>query len=201
MKPVYADMEDDALFEAYHRRGEEGAFAEMMSRHAQPLMRYIRGLLGADSPHADDAFQETWIRVIDNGDKWHGGSLRAWLARIAHNVIVDHFRRTKPTTSLDAEPESGEPLAERMASPELPPDLALAGSETADYIAERVLALPLAQREVFLMRVSEGLSFKEIAEVLKIPLNTALGRMHYAVTRLRADLLANPAEWRRGGRT
>ena len=51
------------------------------------------------------------------------------------------------------------------------------------------------------MRVVEGLSFKEIAEALKIPLNTALGRMHYAVGRLRTELLANPAEWRKGGRT
>ena len=80
-------------------------------------------------------------------------------------------------------------------------DQMLEGEETADFVAGRVAALPLAQREVFLMRVVEGLSFKEIAEALKIPLNTALGRMHYAVGRLRTELLANPAEWRKGGRT
>ena len=201
MKPVYAEMDDAALFEAYHRKGDELAFAEMMSRHAAPLMRYIRGLLGAEAAQVDDVFQETWIRLIDNGDKWHGGSLRAWLTRIAHNVAIDQLRRVKPSVSLDAEPETGEALSERLASPEPPPDQVLEGAETADYVAGRVAELPPAQREVFLMRVVEGLSFKEIAEALKIPLNTALGRMHYAVSRLRAELLANPAEWRKGGRT
>lgn len=200
MKPAYAEMDDAALFEAYHRKGDDRAFAEMMSRHAAPLMRYIRGLLGAEHAQVDDVFQETWIRLIDNGDKWHGGSLRAWLTRIAHNLIIDQLRRTKPSVSLDEEPETGESFAERLVSSELPPDLVLEGVEAADYVAGRVAELPPAQRAVFLMRVVEGLSFKAIAEVLEIPLNTALGRMHYAVSRLRAELLANPAEWRKGGR-
>ena len=198
MHTVYSEMEDQDLFECFHVRGQDRAFEELMSRHAPPLMRYIQGMLGQDSAQVDDVFQDTWIRMIHNGDKWHGGSFRAWLMTIAHNVVIDLFRRLKPTLSLDAETDSGEKLADSLVSAERLPDALLEGGETEAFIAEQVEALPDAQREVFLMRVVEDMSFKEIAESLGIPLNTALGRMHYAVTRLRTSLESNKGEWQGG---
>ncbi len=197
MKTDYADIDDHELFELFHRRGQERAFEELMSRHSAPLMRYIGGMLGVDSGPVDDVFQETWIRVIKNGDKWHGGSFRAWLMTIAHNATVDMLRRLKPTVSLDMENESGEAMGDSIPAKLEAPDMVLEGSEAERYITDKVLELPPAQREVFLMRVMDDMSFKEISEALKIPLNTALGRMHYAVTKLRTELTVNRAEWKR----
>lgn len=197
MKIDYSDIDDKELFEQFHRRGQEKAFEELMSRHSAPLMRYIGGMIGVDSGPVDDVFQETWIRVINNGDKWHGGSFRAWLMTIAHNATVDLLRRLKPTLSLDLENESGEAMGDSIPAEIEAPDRALEGSEVERYITDKVLELPVAQREVFLMRVMDDMSFKEISEILKIPLNTALGRMHYAVTKLRTALTANQTEWHR----
>ena len=197
MKTDYTELDDKELFEQFHRRGQEKAFEELMSRHSPPLMRYIGGMLGIDSAHVDDVFQETWIRVINNGDKWHGGSFRAWLMTIAHNATVDLLRRLKPTLSLDMENEFGEPMGNFIPDDEVGPDRILEGLEVEAYIADQVLELPEAQREVFLLRVVQDLSFKEIAETLKIPLNTALGRMHYAVTKLRTALTEDKTDWQR----
>ena len=199
MNKIYAEMDDEMLFEGFHRRGEDGAFDELVARHTPPLMRYIGGMLGRDSAYVDDVYQETWIRVINNGDKWHGGNFRAWQMTIAHNAVVDMLRRLKPALSLDAENESGETIGDKMVSGERAPDMVLAGSETADFIAAKVVELPEAQREVFMLRVVDGMSFREIAEMLSIPLNTALGRMHYAVMRLRAELEKDRAEWCKRG--
>ena len=197
MKTEYTELEDKELFEQFHRRGREKALEELMSRHSPPLMRYIGGMLGIDSAHVDDVFQETWIRVVNNGDKWHGGSFRAWLMTIAHNATVDMLRRVKPTLSLDMENEFGEPMGNFIPDDEVGPDGILEGLEVEAYIADRVLELPEAQREVFLLRVVQDMSFKDIAETLKIPLNTALGRMHYAVTKLRTVLTADKKDWQR----
>ena len=199
MNKVYAEMDDEMLFEGFHRRGEDGAFDELVARHTPPLMRYIGGMLGRDSAYVDDVYQETWIRVINNGDKWHGGSFRAWIMTIAHNAVIDMLRRLKPALSLDAENESGETLADKMVAGGQAPDMELAGSETAAFIAAKVVELPETQREVFMLRVVDGMSFRDIAEMLHIPLNTALGRMHYAVVKLRTELEKNSAEWRTGG--
>ena len=197
MKTEYTELEDKELFEQFHLRGREKALEELMSRHSPPLMRYIGGMLGIDSAHVDDVFQETWIRVVNNGDKWHGGSFRAWLMTIAHNATVDMLRRVKPTLSLDMENEFGEPMGNFIPDDEVGPDGILEGLEVEAYIADRVLELPEAQREVFLLRVVQDMSFKDIAETLKIPLNTALGRMHYAVTKLRTVLTADKKDWQR----
>jgi len=95
------------------------------------------------------------------------------------------------------ENDSGEAMGDSIPDKLEAPDRVLEGSEVERYISDKVLELPLTQREVFLMRVMDDMSFKEIAEALKIPLNTALGRMHYAVTKLRMDLTANKAEWQK----
>ncbi len=191
-----AALTDQELFERYHRKGQVRAFDTLFERHSALLMRYIGGMLGPDSGHVDDVFQETWVRMINNGDKWHGGSFRAWMITIAHNATVDMLRRLKPTWSLDAERESGESLVDSMPARDPLPDHVLEGRETEGLIAGLVLALPEAQREVFVLRMQD-MSFKAIAEALKIPLNTALGRMHYAVQKLRAGLEEVRDDWER----
>lgn len=198
-KPDYTAMADQELFERYHRKGQTEAFDVLFRRHSSSVMRFISGMLGPDSAYIDDVFQETWLRMINHGDKWHGGNFRAWLITIARNATIDLLRRLKPALSLDIENESGERWGDTMVSDELTPDRILEGQETEKIIAELVLRLPILQREVFLMRVMNYMSFKAIADVLKIPLNTALGRMHYAVKKLRTELDATRDDWQKGG--
>lgn len=195
IKPDYTAMADQELFERYHWKGQTEAFDVLFARHSSSVMRFVGGMLGPDSAYVDDVFQETWLRMINHGDKWHGGNFRAWLITIARNATIDLLRRLKPTLSLDVENEDGERWGDTMVSGELAPDHILEGQETEAMIAELVLKLPELQREVFLMRVTNQMSFNAIAEALKIPLNTALGRMHYAVKKLRAELDATRDDW------
>jgi RNA polymerase sigma-70 factor (ECF subfamily) len=178
---------DAELVDAY-RAGSVTSLEALVERHGRPLMGYIRGMT-RDTAEAEDVFQDVWFRVIRklNGHYRHG-FFRAWLTTIAHNLLVDRYRRRRPTVSLDEEPEDGVSLADRLAAPEPGPEKEADLADLADRVARAVQQLPPTQREVFLMRTQQHLSFADIAELLDIPLNTALGRMHYAVTRLRKEL-------------
>ena len=188
MKSDLTAKDDSELHAGFHKRGDEAAFAELMRRHGPPLIKFLRGMLGADSPDADDVFQETWLRMINNGAKWNGGSFKAWMTTVARNLAIDTIRRRKPALSLDAENEDGAKLADMLRDSRPDASAFLAGSETENEIHAAVQALPDDQKEVFLMRTAEDLSFKEIAETLNISINTALGRMHYAVGKLKKTL-------------
>ena len=184
----YTGKDDAELHADFHQRGDEAAFAELMRRHGPPLMKLLRGIFGSDSPDADDAYQEAWLRAINNGSKWNGGSFRAWLSTIARNLAIDAIRRRRPALSLDAENEDGGSLSETISDPAPAAPAALASLETQNEIAAAVAELPDDQKEVFLLRTADGLSFKEIADVLGVSINTALGRMHYAVGKLKKTL-------------
>jgi len=188
MKTDLTGKDDAELHAAYHKHGDEAAFAELMRRHGPPLMKYLRGLLGSNSPEADDVYQETWLRMINKGSKWNGGSFKAWMTTIAHNLAIDTIRRRKPAISLDAENESGAKLSDLLRDNRPTASEQIASNETELEITAAVQDLPEDQKEVFLMRTAEGLSFKEIAESLNISINTALGRMHYAVGKLKKTL-------------
>ena len=101
-------MPDDAqLLEAYARRGDVESLSALVSRHAVWLKALLRGLLPGASD-AEDAFQEVWVRVIRSAGTYRGGSVRAYLARIARSAVVDRHRRELPTVSLDIPAEDGE---------------------------------------------------------------------------------------------
>ncbi|NLB68244.1 MAG: sigma-70 family RNA polymerase sigma factor [Lentisphaerae bacterium] len=184
-KQITEEATDEVLFDFFRNRGEERAFEILVGRHSASLMRFIRGMLGQNSAYADDVYQETWIKVINNSNKWKGGSFKAWLTRIARNTVIDVFRRQNKMLSLDSEDELGISFVEKMPDLRQIPGEAIMGEEAVALIVEEVMKLPPGQKEVFLMRVEQELSFREIAELLEIPLNTALGRMHYAVNKLR----------------
>jgi RNA polymerase sigma-70 factor (ECF subfamily) len=184
--------EDEVLLQRY-RAGSRDAFDELVMRHSRALFSYIRGMVGQQE-EAEDLFQDTWARVIRHEVSFRGGTVRGWIWRIAKNAVIDRLRRRKPDDSLDRPVgEDGLLLADQVAAGGLSVPDQVDGADLGARIARCVAGLPPAQREVFLMRTTSGLSFDEIAEILKVPLNTALGRMHYAVTRLR-DALAD--DWR-----
>lgn len=178
---------DDTLIGRYRDQGDVAALDALARRHAGLLQGYLRGILGNEA-EADDAFQETWIRVIRSPRGFKGGNFRGWLLRIAHNVAMDHFRGRRPNVSIDAEASTGGSLLDFLPADTLDPAQLLGQADALEMVAGKVRSLPEPQRQVFLMRVAGDLSFAEIAKTLGIPLNTALGRMHYAVTKLRKYL-------------
>jgi len=135
---------------------------------------------------AEDMFQDLWVRVIRNADRFENVSFRAWMWQIARNLLIDFRRKKKPDISLDAvETEDDQPLLEQLVSPDKSPAEDFEQADLVRRVMRVVGQLPDIQREIFLMRVQGDLSFNEIAETLNIPLNTALGRMHDATTKLR----------------
>lgn len=188
-EPLPTDARDDSELVRAFLSGEASALEELVARHGRPLLGVIRGMV-RDPKEAEDVFQEVWYRAIRRLESFRNGHFRAWLTTIARNFLIDRHRRKRPSVSLDdAGSEDGLPLVDRLttASPG-PPEEAVA-HELGERIAMCVQRLPTAQREVFLMRTQQNLSFAEIARIQCVPLNTALGRMHYAVTQLRKELV------------
>lgn len=181
------EEKSDAQLIAGFCKGDVRAFDVLVARYRRPLFAWICKQV-TNREDADDIFQETWIRVARNAEKFSDVSFRAWLWRIARNLVIDHFRRRKEQISLDAESEEGSSLLDTLqASDPKPYELMSAGD--AEKIVLRVIeSLPPVQKEVFTMRMQGGLSFNEIAAALQVPLNTALGRMHDAVQKIRKAL-------------
>ncbi len=143
-------------------------------------------------PDADEIFQETWIRAIQNIHRYREAKFLSWLFRIAHNLIIDRARKRARLTSFEqALTENSQPLAERLAEPAPNPAENAASSDLQAHIAIAVSQLPPEQREVFLLRTEGDVPFKEIARIQGVSINTALARMQYAVHKLRSELRGN----------
>lgn len=177
-----AQLSDSKLVELC-RKGDDEAFAVIYNRYRLPLFSYLQRLLPRQNDRIDDIFQQTWIKAVRN---WHNYTdqqkLFAWLCRIAHNLTMDHFRNRS-----NAE-ESSE-IPENVAADEPTPEDELNRQALTNALRDAIAKLPLEQQEMIRLR-QDGLSFKEIAELKKLTLNTALGRMHYAVQNLK-KLMAN----------
>jgi len=172
---------DEQLLAAF-LRGEDTMFAEIVRRYEAPLHAFICRLTG-DAGEAPDLFQETFIRVAQ-----HAGSFRAesrfktWLYAIAANVCRSHLRQAKRRQSLSADAVPDEP--DRGPGP----NGAAASREIGQRIATAVGALPVEQREVFILKAYDELSYPEIARALGRPLGTVKSQMRLALTKLRVEL-------------
>ena len=189
MKPVTPDeqISDADLLFAYSK-GDVSAMDCLVGRYRQAFFSWFLGMTGSRAD-AEDLFQDLWIRVIKNAARFENVSFRAWMWQIARNLLIDFRRKKKPTVSLDAvESEDDQPMLEQLVSPAKGPAEDVEQADLARRAMRAVGQLPEIQREIFFMRVQGDLSFNEIAETLKIPLNTALGRMHDATTKLRVIL-------------
>lgn len=184
----YKEQEDQRLLEIYRENGDPETIDVLVDRYGPSLFSFLRA--SAFNPQdAEEVFQETWLKVMRNAGGFHGGSFQAWLTTIARRTLIDRVRRKSPSLTLDQENDAGVPRIDRLEDPVSPhPGRSLESGEDLARIRSAVRALPDDQREVFLMRTLQELSFKEIARILAIPLNTALGRMHYAVVKLRKEL-------------
>ena len=166
--------------------GDRSAISELIERHSQRVRSYI-GMMVKDDDVADDIFQETFIKavkVIDEGGYTDSGKFLSWVLRIAHNRVLDHFRREKSSRQLN-EKEAGYDVLGTLRFAENTVEDNIVHSELMETVRRLVEELPDDQREVVRLRYYSKLSFQEIAEQTEVSINTALGRMRYALINLR----------------
>lgn len=165
--------------------GEESCLEILILRHKKRVFSYIM-MVVRDRHLAEDIFQDTFIKVIatlKKGSYNDEGKFLPWVLRISHNLIIDHFRRNKRMPMVDGGEEFDifEIIPLRQGNVED----RLVKTQTRSDIRRLIDQLPREQREVLLMRHYMDMSFKEIADVTKVSINTALGRMRYALINMR----------------
>ena len=179
-------MTDEQLALAYID-GNNRAFDELLSRSQDKIFTYIMYVV-KDEDLANDLFQETYLKVItkmQNGRYTDTGKFIWWVTRIAHNVIIDHYRTLKSSKII--EPGKDNDLTNLNSASVLDSnrESELANEQVLRDVKRLMEALPETQREVVFMRFYQELSFKEIAEQTNVSINTSLGRMRYALMNLR----------------
>lgn len=178
-------LTDDELVQMY-ANGNNEAFDTLLERYRSKLYSYIF-LTVHDEDLANDLFQETFVKVIvsvRDGKYRSTGKFGAWITRIAHNLIMDSYRSNTAEQYVSADdPDAGITLSDTAAQPSREDELIYA--QTLDDVTRLCALLPEAQRQVVHLRYQQGMSFKEIAEHLDISINTALGRMRYAILGMR----------------
>ena len=178
-------VSDQKLLNCY-LSGDRNAISQLIERHSRRVRDYIQ-MMVKDGDVADDIFQETFIkavRVIDEGRYTDNGRFLSWILRIAHNQVIDHFRAQKQNRQLN-EAEAGYDVLGTLRLAERTVEDEIVCEQIASDVRRMVELLPDEQREVVMMRYYSGLSFKEIAEQTGVSINTALGRMWYALINLR----------------
>ncbi|MBO7190352.1 MAG: sigma-70 family RNA polymerase sigma factor [Alistipes sp.] len=166
--------------------GDRSAISELIERHSRRVRNYI-GMMVKDDAVADDIFQETFIKavkVIDEGGYTDSGKFLSWILRIAHNRVLDHFRREKSSRQLN-EKDAGYDVLGTLRFAENTVEDNIVHSELMDTVRRLVEELPDDQKQVVRLRYYSKLSFQEIADQTEVSINTALGRMRYALINLR----------------
>ena len=178
-------LSDQVLLNHYFS-GDRSAISQLIERHSRRVKDYIH-MMVKDRDVADDIFQETFIkavRVIDEGRYTDNGKFLSWILRIAHNQVIDHFRAQRQNKSV-SESEAGYDVLGTLKLAERTVEDAMVCEQIERDVRALVELLPAEQREVVMMRYFSGLSFKDIAEQTNVSINTALGRMRYALINLR----------------
>lgn len=178
-------LSDQELLNTY-LSGDESAISVLIDRHKKRVTDYIN-LMVKDRDVADDIFQDTMIKVLKflrEGRYTESGRYLSWVLRIAHNQVIDHFRHVKQQ-NLITESDAGYDILNSHKFSDTTVEDKIVLSQIQDDVRKLVDYLPEEQREVVLMRYFNGLSFKEIAEQTDVSINTALGRMRYALINLR----------------
>lgn len=186
--------QDEALMIAF-REGETAAFGVLVARHQRGLFNFLLRSV-ADRGRAEELLQDVFVRVIRSKHRYRQtAKFTTWVYKIARNITIDESRRAKfrRHASLDAKRggsggEEGRAMIDRLAADDVGTDAAAAAPAIRHRIADAVAELPEEQRAVFLMRQLQGMSFKEIGEVVDAPENTVKSRMRYALEKLRSEL-------------
>jgi RNA polymerase sigma-70 factor (ECF subfamily) len=179
--PVAVEPTDESLVDLL-RDGAASAGEVLVKRYHEPLTRYLYRLVGSEHL-AEELHQQTWVSVLDHLDRFDAratrGGFKAWLFRIATNKANDHWR----SNGRERAAKQGLRLVGQEAVPEA--GHRLESSEQEDQLRRAIEQLPEPQRQVLMLRYYSNLKFVEIADLLGCPLNTALGRMHKAMVKLK----------------
>jgi len=172
-------MTDEKLMQQY-AKGDAKAFDQLYARHRAPLYRYfIRQV--SNPATANDLYQGAWEKIIKAREKYRPAApFKAWMYRIAHNHLIDHYRRTLPEDSL--EPDT---LSDSQADPS---QGAIDGEQSA-LLRTGISALPLEQKNTLLLQLETGLKIEEIASVTGVGKETVKSRLRYAVNYLKRSLV------------
>jgi RNA polymerase sigma factor (sigma-70 family) len=182
---MYKSNSDYELIQQFIK-GNQSCFEEIIRRHKNKVFAYI-SLYIRDRALVEDIFQDTFLKVIQSvkaGKYYDNGKFLSWVMRIAHNLIIDHFRRVKQmnTTSND-DYESDIFNSKRFAEDNI--EDTMIQKQIHQDVRMLIGQLPEDQKEVVILRHYAGLSFKEIADITDVSINTALGRMRYALINMR----------------
>ncbi len=181
-------LNDQQLVELY-QNGDNKAFEVLLGRHKSKIFRFIY-LKVNDYELANDLFQEVFVKIINTlrlGNYNEEGKFLPWAMRIAHNLVIDHFRKAKKYKFVSESTSKNEDfnIFNILKDEELNTLQKMSKEELLDQIVSIIDLLPKAQRDIVQMRIFQNLSFKEIAENENISINTALGRMRYALINMK----------------
>ncbi|MDE6140373.1 MAG: sigma-70 family RNA polymerase sigma factor [Alistipes sp.] len=178
-------LSDKMLLNSY-LSGDRSAMSQLIERHSRRVRDYIR-MMVKDDAVADDIFQETFIkavRVIDEGRYTDSGKFLSWVLRIAHNRVLDYFRAQKQSRQVN-ESDAGYDMLGTLRFAESNIEDEMVSRQIEDDVRRLIELLPDEQQQVVKMRYYSKMSFQEIADQTSVSINTALGRMRYALINLR----------------
>ncbi|MDE6826948.1 MAG: sigma-70 family RNA polymerase sigma factor [Paramuribaculum sp.] len=181
----YTDQPDDCLVSAY-ANGDNEAFDTLLRRHQARIISYIFSVV-KNRDVADDLTQETFVKAlmtIKQGRYYETGKFGAWVSRIAHNLIIDYYRQEKAENLVSVDDCESDMLNRKELSDKTIEEHLMSHQLKAD-LRHLIAELPQTQREVLNMRYYRDMSFKEIADATNVSINTALGRMRYALLNMR----------------
>jgi RNA polymerase sigma-70 factor (ECF subfamily) len=178
-------ISDKELIGSY-LNGDENSLEILIRRHKRKVFAYIM-MIVKDDQLADDLFQDTFIKVINtirSGSYKEEGKFIQWVMRIAHNLIIDHFRREKRIPVVDNNHDDFD-IFDRVRGGDPSIEESLVTKQIHEDVRALIELLPPDQKQVLTMRHYYNMSFKDIAEATDVSINTALGRMRYALINLR----------------
>ena len=181
----------DSLLVKSYIDGNEQSLSILINRHQSKIYAFIYSKL-SDRDLADDVFQDTFIKVIKTlKSKLYNeeGKFLSWVMRIAHNLIIDHYRKNKRMPLLRETEEFS--IFSLISDKSLNVEQALISYQVETDVQKIIEALPSDQKEVVMLRIYQDLSFKEISDLTGVSINTALGRMRYALQNLRKVIEQN----------
>ncbi len=186
---------DEELVSAYLDENDEQAFRRLVERHQDRIFGYLMGMV-KDRAVANDLFQETFERVIkamhgERGSYDRQGQWLSWVMSIARNAAIDHTRKQKKWTDVPQDEDDGRSFWDTLEDDSPYADEQLHRAEQREWLDEHIEQLAPEQKEVLLLRQETDLTFREIAELQDVSINTALGRMRYALKNLRKMMEAS----------
>lgn len=175
----------DALLVKNYVDGNENALSTLIERHQSKILGFIYSKI-SDRDISNDIFQDTFIKVIKtlkSSSYNEEGKFLPWVMRIAHNLIIDHFRKTKKMPMFRETEEFS--IFSIMSDNSLTIESQMINDQVELDLKKLIEELPADQKEVLIMRMYQDMSFKEISEITGVSINTALGRMRYALMNMR----------------